>query len=574
MQKIILVVACLCWVLVIKAQPNINRVEYFFNSDPGFGNGTNIPITPSPSLNDISFSASLAAVPTGLNSMFIRSRDASGKWSLTNRFLFVKGNAVAAAPNINRVEYFINTDPGFGSGTSIPISPSPDLADAPASINLTGVPEGINSLFIRSRDANGKWSSTNHFLFLRTVVPGVNNITRVEYFFDTDPGFGSATPVTIVPGLDITDVSINADIGSLSLGLHSLYIRSRDASGKWSVTNRFLFVKAASQTGLPNITATEYFIDTDPGFGNGVPVALNPVTDLPDFVMKVNITGLAAGNHRLYLRSRDAAGNWSVTNTYSFPIGALVAAPLIAINSITRKIMCGSTQFKVAYHSTGTYVNGNIFSVQLSNAAGSFATPQVIGSLTGTASGLVNCTIPLQVPNGSGYRVRVVSSNPVVTGLTSDTVFTLYRQPRFSDTLAPIVCLGETISLNNVFITTGFTTVWNTPNPAVAPAGTYQLITSNTALCRDTTIVTVQQDVARWTGAVSSNWHNAGNWNTGSVPGEKTHVIVPGGTPNPCIISTADIKVASIQARNGAIVQTAANRVVELTGKCATLPPN
>lgn len=482
-------------------------------------------------------------------------------------------DVIKAQTNINRAEYFFNTDPGFGNGISIPILPAANITDAATSINITGVPDGINSLFIRSRDANGKWSVTNRFLFVNIIIPPVNNITAAEYFFDTDPGFGNASPITIVPGLNLTDVSVNTNMSALSLGLHSLFIRSRDASGKWSVTNRFLFVKAAAQSGLPNITAAEYFIDNDPGFGNAIPVALNPATNLPDFIINVNITNLAAGDHRLYIRSRDTEGKWSITNIYTFPIASLISPPLIAINSINQKTMCGSTQFNLAYHASGTYNNGNSFSVQLSNAAGSFAAPQVIGTLNSTASGLINCSIPLQIPNGNNYRVRVISSNPVVVGITSDTIFTLFTQPRFADTSVYIVCEDETVNLNNVFNTTGFTTVWNTALPALAPAGTYQLISSNTALCKDTAQVIVQQDIARWTGTVSSDWHNASNWNTGKVPAEKTHVIVPGGTPNPCVINTANVLVASIQALNNATVQTNNGRILEVAGKCAILPP-
>ncbi|HSN59423.1 MAG TPA: hypothetical protein VLR49_00705, partial [Ferruginibacter sp.] len=101
MKKIIIIITCLCFVDVIKAQPNINRAEYFFNTDPGFGNGITIPITPAPNLNDINFNANISGLSQGLNSLFIRSRDANGIWSITNRFLFVRGNVVAE-PNINR----------------------------------------------------------------------------------------------------------------------------------------------------------------------------------------------------------------------------------------------------------------------------------------------------------------------------------------------------------------------------------------------------------------------------------------------------------------------------------------
>jgi hypothetical protein len=74
----------------------------------------------------------------------------------------------------------------------------------------------------------------------------------------------------------------------------------------------------------------------------------------------------------------------------------------------------------VAYVPGGSYNPGNTFTVQLSNAAGSFTSPVPvdIGSVTSTGSGSVSCLIPVTTPAGTGYRLRVVSSNPVRTGFT------------------------------------------------------------------------------------------------------------------------------------------------------------
>ncbi len=66
--------------------------------------------------------------------------------------------------------------------------------------------------------------------------------------------------------------------------------------------------------------------------------------------------------------------------------------------------------------SGGTFAGGNIFTAQLSNAAGSFASPVNIGSVSGTGSGSINATVANTTPGGSGYRVRVVGSNPNVLG--------------------------------------------------------------------------------------------------------------------------------------------------------------
>jgi hypothetical protein len=574
MQKIMLIMACWCIGAGLLAQPNITRVEYFFDTDPGFGAATAVTITPGPNLVDIGFTPSIASLSEGLHSLYIRSRDANGKWSVTNRFLFVKLSSSASAPNINKAEYFIDSDPGFGSGTNIPLSAAPDLADQAFSVNLTGLSEGLHSLFIRTRDVNGKWSVTNRFLFVRaSPTLATPNITRVEYFWDLDPGFGNAINVPVTPGSDLIDIPLNASIASLPEGLHSLFIRSRDANGKWSVTNRFLFVRASPSLLPAPVKAAEYFIDTDPGFGNAVPIALNQSPNIPDFAFPVNITGLSVATHRLYIRSQDSIGKWSVTNIIEFPIASTASAPFINVNAITKKIMCGDNSFNVSFHATGTFNPGNTFTVQLSNAAGSFASPINIGSVISTTSSLVNCKIPLHIANGNAYRVRVVSSNPIVNGATSDTVFTLYDQPRYNDTTVNIICQGETVNLTTVYTTTGFTTSWNTGNPAVAPAGVYQLISSNTNLCKDTSIVTVKQDIAIWTGTASKNWHTASNWNTGKVPYEKTHVIINAGTPNTCELSASNVSVSSLQVRPGAVMNVINNRQVIITASCNPLPP-
>ena len=76
----------------------------------------------------------------------------------------------------------------------------------------------------------------------------------------------------------------------------------------------------------------------------------------------------------------------------------------------------------VPFTSVGTFNAGNVYTAQLSNAAGSFASPISIGTVTSTAnSGTIAATIPAGTAAGTGYRIRVVSSNPVVTG-TDNTV--------------------------------------------------------------------------------------------------------------------------------------------------------
>ena len=75
------------------------------------------------------------------------------------------------------------------------------------------------------------------------------------------------------------------------------------------------------------------------------------------------------------------------------------------------------TSVSVGFTSTGTFTTGNIYTVQLSNASGSFTTPTAIGTLSSTAnSGTISANIPANTATGTGYRVRVVSSTPSATG--------------------------------------------------------------------------------------------------------------------------------------------------------------
>ncbi|MBI1191748.1 MAG: choice-of-anchor D domain-containing protein [Bacteroidetes bacterium] len=95
----------------------------------------------------------------------------------------------------------------------------------------------------------------------------------------------------------------------------------------------------------------------------------------------------------------------------------------ISTSAISGSPYCldGSTAVSVSvpFTATGTFNAGNVFTAQLSNASGSFASPVNIGtlSLSGTdPSGAVSANIPGATMAGSGYRIRVVSSNPVVNG--------------------------------------------------------------------------------------------------------------------------------------------------------------
>jgi hypothetical protein len=101
----------------------------------------------------------------------------------------------------------------------------------------------------------------------------------------------------------------------------------------------------------------------------------------------------------------------------------------ITITDVSSTWLCTGEAFTVDYSITGTFILGNSFTVQLSNASGSFASPVSIGLIYSISSGSIDCYIPYSIPEGTGYRIRIVSSNPSVTSADNGDNITINLSP-------------------------------------------------------------------------------------------------------------------------------------------------
>ncbi len=104
----------------------------------------------------------------------------------------------------------------------------------------------------------------------------------------------------------------------------------------------------------------------------------------------------------------------------------------------------------VPYTTSSAFNNGNIFTAQLSNATGSFASPTTIGTDTATTSGTVAATIPSTTPAGTAYRIRVISSNPAITGSDNGTNLVV---DQFHSSIAPDSTQTIALSTNGSTLT-------------------------------------------------------------------------------------------------------------------------
>lgn len=296
------------------------RVEYFLDVDPGHGAGavlTDVRVGP----NTLTFDLSAAAA--GAHVLYVRSQNAQGHWSPTvARPLFVD-----SYQDIVRVEYFFDgSDPGRGKATPVALPEQPYKAhfELPMALDVSSLSLGSHTLSVRALDRFGQWTDLLTRPF--TIVEGgsdpidpepqvVTDLSRLEYFFDDDPGYGRATP------LAEPRTGANAyvmDFSAVEPGAHVLCLRAADKAGHWSPTvSRPLYVVPPA---VGQIAALEYFFDSaDPGEGRAVAVAV-PADSSQPIAFDIDVKELSLGNHQFNVRACDADGRWSLLSSRPFSI--------------------------------------------------------------------------------------------------------------------------------------------------------------------------------------------------------------------------------------------------------------
>jgi len=165
-------------------------------------------------------------------------------------FLFVLLAAITnAQPNIVQVEYWIDQDPGYGAATQVTgFTAQPDVQSLMNSIAFN-LPVGLHHVGYRSKDASNRWSQTNFFT-VHVIDSSNGEISQIEYFWDTDLGYGISGDTTLAnPTADISNGLLYADVPfNLSIGNHILFVRSKDNRNRWSQTNYIGIVSVDTMT--------------------------------------------------------------------------------------------------------------------------------------------------------------------------------------------------------------------------------------------------------------------------------------------------------------------------------------
>ena len=243
---------------------SINRVEYFFDSDPGVGLGILVPsITPGESIEK-SFNFDISSLDAGYHWLLIRARDTRGIWSLVmNHKFYIYDptylNLTRPSPDIVGFEYFFDTDEDNGTGTWVNTTTAGDSAIETINFPTTGLSVGYHRLITRAKDEDGNWGLAKTFKFYiyddtyHSLVTESPKILAAEYYFDKDtvpPGEGTSL---IISEGDAIEWTGQISVAGLDVGEHVLFIRVKDSAGVWSQAYPKLFnvVDLESETNSP-----------------------------------------------------------------------------------------------------------------------------------------------------------------------------------------------------------------------------------------------------------------------------------------------------------------------------------
>ncbi len=121
-----------------------------------------------------------------------------------------------------------------------------------------------------------------------------------------------------------------------------------------------------------------------------------------------NISDLSSGEYSVFL---DKSGCKSQTYKTSLTVDCI---PVLRIPDLS---LCQNQISTFPFVSSDPVLAGNVYSLEISNSSGGFTNPTIIGSTASNQlKASINGVIPTSFQVGTGYKIRVKSSNPQKTG--------------------------------------------------------------------------------------------------------------------------------------------------------------
>lgn len=131
----------------------------------------------------------------------------------------------------------------------------------------------------------------------------------------------------------------------------------------------------------------------------------------------------------------------------------LNTTPLFSLQNTYPLSICKGENMVIAYNAPSLFQSTNSFIAQLSDVNGSFSNPTIIGSNQSLVSGNIIINIPTTIANGSKYKIRLISTDPVIVS-TNTISAKLLTCPTITNISTQSAQPGQNITLNGTNFST------------------------------------------------------------------------------------------------------------------------
>lgn len=188
----------------------VTYAEYYLDTDPGFGNGTEVFMDTEDEVK-ISFDINIDQLSSGIHRLFVRGRNDLGQWGFSKSRLFYKSQPLNF--EIKALEYFIDADPGAGLATQVAFEAGTEAAVS-LEIPTEGLADGEHTIFFRGKDQFDTWYIIESRSFFVDPNCGLINIpdwaTTAVSFLCSQGAFS---------GLEVTSQDANETISRAELAM-------------------------------------------------------------------------------------------------------------------------------------------------------------------------------------------------------------------------------------------------------------------------------------------------------------------------------------------------------------------
>lgn len=309
----------------------------------------------------------------------------SGVQTTSNEVIISVGNA--------------NISTGTIAGSPFEFSPSSPNANVDVPFTVSGPLNAGNVFTAQLSDANGSFANATNI----GTLSSQNSGTISAVIPNTTPA-GNGYLIRVISSAPAifgsdngTDLVVDQYNNSVSPAGNQTFV--------YSATGSDLTVSESQ-----NSVSREWRISTTAG---GPYTAISPAQNNPTYTPSV----AQPGTYYVVCASENQWGDEVLSNEVMLTAenGNTLTTSAIAA-SIFYVSPSANVTTPVNFTSDIVFDAGNVFTAQLSDANGSFGSPTAIGTLAATAPATITATIPNIIFDGTGYRIRVVSSSPAAIG--------------------------------------------------------------------------------------------------------------------------------------------------------------